>query len=133
MVVMLPGKELVSWLPDFQPPQGHLQVVGMLQFMSAIYHPSLPTPVYSVLVCFCLYGPFNCISFKKFSGQFLFFRSFSLLSALLVLSTIHLYGKVSFSPNIIPSGLLGSKHQFTDFQRNKSCIQQCEQSWWVAM
>ena len=31
-------------------PRAHLHVVGMLQFMSDINKPSLPTPFYSVLV-----------------------------------------------------------------------------------
>ena len=52
-------------------------------------------------VCFCLYGPFNCISFHKFSRQL---SAFSLcssgpISALLVLSTICLFLKVSFGPS----------------------------------
>ena len=32
-----------------------------------INQPSLPTAFYSVLASICLYGPFNCISFHKFS------------------------------------------------------------------
>ena len=32
------------------PPWAHLHVVGMLQFMSDMNQPSLPTPLYSVLV-----------------------------------------------------------------------------------
>ena len=65
-------------------------------------------------VYFCLYGPFNCISFHKFSRQLSVFSlcSSGLISALLVLSTIFLFMKVSFCPDIIPSGSLGSKHQF---------------------
>ena len=51
-------------------------------------------------VCFCLDGPFNCISFHKFSRQL---SAFSLCSsdlsyALLVLSTVCLVVKVSLSP-----------------------------------
>ena len=67
-------------------------------------------------VYFCLYGPFNCISFHKFPRQLsvLYLFSFGLSSALLVLSTIHLFMKFSFSPGIIPSGWLGSKHQLTN-------------------
>ena len=66
---------------------------------------------YSVLfcscVCFCLYGPFNCISFHKFSRQLSAFSIcffFGLNSAVLVLSTIHLFMKVSPSLDIILSG-----------------------------
>ena len=66
-------------------PRAHIHVVGMLGFVSVdINQSSLPTPLYSALgICFCHYGPFNCILFLKFSR----------------------------SPDIIPSGWLGSKHQ----------------------
>ena len=72
-----------------------------------INKPSLPTPFLS---CFCVYfslhGPFNCISFHKFSWQLSIFSHCpsSLISTLLVISTIYLFMKVSFSPDIIPSG-----------------------------
>ena len=67
-------------------------------------------------VYFCLFGPFNCISFHKFSWQLSAFQlcSSGLVSALLVLSTIYHFMKVSFSPDMIPSGWLGSKHQITN-------------------
>ena len=64
----------------------------------------------SALVCscvsFCLYGPFNCISFHKFSRQLSAFSlcSSGLFSALLVLSSIYLSMKVSFSPDVILCG-----------------------------
>ena len=53
---------------SYEPPQTHLHMVGMLRFVSFnINQLSFPTPFYSVLgICFCLYGPFNCISFLKF-------------------------------------------------------------------
>ena len=56
--------------------------------------------------CFCLCGSFNSISLHKFSRQFSVFSLCSpgLISALLVLSTIYFFIKVSFSPDIIPSG-----------------------------
>ena len=67
---------LLSW-----SPRAHLYVVGMLRFM--FWHK--PTELaHSLIFCscvyFCLYGPFNCISFHKFSRQppcfhTLFFRS----------------------------------------------------------
>ena len=62
---------------------------------------------------FCLYGPFNCISFHQFCLPLFVFSlcSSCLFSVLLVLSAIYLFVKVSFSPDIIPSGWLGSKHQ----------------------
>ena len=67
-------------------------------------------------VYFCLYGPFNCISFHKLSRKLSVFSlcSSDFISALLVLSTIYLFVKVSFSPDINPSGWLGSKHQLTN-------------------
>ena len=97
--------------------QAHFHVVGMLQFMSDMNQPSLPTHFYSVLVFFILflckflsYGPFNCV-FHKFSWRLPVFWlcSSSLISALLVLSTKYLFMKVSFSPDIIPCGWLGSE------------------------
>ena len=57
-------------------------------------------------VCFCLYGPFNCISFHKFSIQLsaLSLSSSGLNSALLVLLSTHLFMKVSLSSDIILFG-----------------------------
>ena len=99
-------------------PRVHLHVAGMLWFMSDINQLSLPTPLYSVLVYFYLCGPFNCISFHKFPDSFSFsdsvLSSSSLISASLVLSTMSLFMKVSFNPDIIPSGWLGSKHPLTN-------------------
>ena len=70
-------------------------------------------------VCLCLYGPFNCISFHKFSRQLSAFslRTSGLISAFLVLSTIYLFMKVSLSPDIILCGWLGLKHQLTKFRQ----------------
>ena len=55
-------------------------------------------------VYFCLYGPFNCISFHKFPRWLSAFSlcSSGLISALLVLSPMYLLLKVSFRPNIFP-------------------------------
>ena len=61
---------------------------------------ALPSFLFCSCVCFCLYGPFNCISFPKFSRQLSAF-SFcyaGLISALLVLSTICFFMKVFLSP-----------------------------------
>ena len=86
-----------------------------------VWHKSTE-PAQSFLFCscvfFCPYSPFNCISFHKFSRQISVFWlcSSGLISALLVLSTISLFMKVSFSPGIILSGWLGSKHQLTNYQ-----------------
>ena len=53
-------------------------------------------------VCFCLYGPFTCISFRKFSRLLSAFSlcSSGLISTLLVLSTAYLFMKVSLSPSL---------------------------------
>ena len=68
-------------------------------------------------VCFCLYGPFNCISFEKIIPTTLLFFSlfFWSFSAFLVVSTIYLFVKVSLSPDIILCGWLGLKHQLTNW------------------
>ena len=71
--------------------------------------------VHSFLFCpcvyFCLHGPFNCISFHKISRELSAFSlcSSGLISALLVLSSIYLFKKVSFSPDVIPLWLTGLK------------------------
>ena len=68
---------------------------------------SLPSPfLFCCCVCLCLYGPFNCFSFHKFSLECSGFSlcSSGLISSLLVLSTIHLFMKVSLSPDIIICG-----------------------------
>ena len=66
-------------------------------------------------VCFCLYGPFNCIPFHEFSRQLSAFSlcSSGLISAFLVLSTC-LVMKVSLSPDVILCGWLGLKPQLTN-------------------
>ena len=76
---------------------------------------SLPTLLILFLCLFLSYGPFNCISFHKFPRQLSAFLlcSSSPISALLVLSTVYLFMKVSFSPDIILCGWLGLKHQLT--------------------
>ena len=59
---------------------------------------SLPTPFCSALGIYsCHYGPFNCISFHKFSQQLSAFSLWSsgVISVLLVLSDIHLFLQVS--------------------------------------
>ena len=68
---------------------------------------------HSLLFCscgsFCLYDPFNCISFHIFSRQLSTSSlcSSGLISALLVLSTIYLFLKLSLSTDIILCGWLG--------------------------
>ena len=62
-----------------------------------INQPSLPTPFTLFFGLFLSSGPFTCISFHKFSRQFSVFSlcSPSFISALLVLSTIYFFLKVS--------------------------------------
>ena len=95
-------------------PRADHHVLGMLRLMpwhkpTELAHSLL---VYSY-VYFCLYGPFNCISFHEFSRQLSAFPlcSSGLNSALLVFSTIYLFMKVSLSPDIILCGWLSLKHQ----------------------
>ena len=96
----------------------HLHVVGMLRLISDINKQSLLLPFFKFCSCvyFCLYGLFNCISFRKFSLQLsvFWFCSSGLISTLLVFSTVCLFMKVSFSHDIISSGCLGSKKQLTN-------------------
>ena len=69
------------------PLRDHLDVVGMLRFMTDINQPSLPHSFFYFLFCSCvyfsLYGPFNCISFRKFSQQLFTFHSVLLVFSLL--------------------------------------------------
>ena len=95
-----------------QSPQAH--VVRMLRH-------KLTELAHSFLFCCCvyffLYGSFNCVSFHKLSKQLSMFSlcSSGFISELQVLSIIiYLFIKVSFSPDIIPSGWLGLKHQWTN-------------------
>ena len=80
--------------------------------------PELAHSFFILLLCLFLsfYGPFHCISFHKFSRQLSAFSlcSSGLISALLILSTKYLFMKVSLSPDVTPSGWLGSKHQLTN-------------------
>ena len=79
------------------PPLRYLDIVGMF----GINQPSLPTPFFFFLfssffcacVCFCLYGPFNCISCNKLSKQLSAFSlcSSGLISAVLVLSAFFFF------------------------------------------
>ena len=68
-------------------------------------------------IYFCLDDPFNCIHYINSPDKFPFFWlcSSGLIAILLVLSTVNLFMTVSFSPDITPSGWLGSKHQWTKY------------------
>ena len=77
--------------PRCASPRAHVHVVGMLRFMSLTQAAELAhSCLLCSCVCFCLYGPFNCISFHKFSRHH---SAFSVCSSgcyfcLLVLLTI---------------------------------------------
>ena len=86
----------------------HLHVVGMLRFMSDINQPSLPTPFNSVLISVSVFMALSTVFHFQIlptTLRFLtrFFRSY------LCLSTVYLFMKVSFSFDIIPSGLTKSR------------------------
>ena len=83
-------------------------------------------------VCFCLYGLFNYISVHKFSRQLSVFSlcSSGLISALLVLSTIYLFMKVSLSPDIILCGWLVLKHQLTNLANPRHKVLDCWHLHW---
>ena len=94
--------------PLTESPRAHLHVVGMLRFMSDINQPSVPTPFFFFFkfcscVHICLCGPFNYISFHKFSRQLSVFSlcSSSLVYALVVLSTIYLFLEKSASALVL--------------------------------
>ena len=82
----------------------HDITVYVWQKPTELAHPFL----FRSCVCFCLHDPFN----YKFSVFLL--CSSSLIFALLVPLTRYLFMKDSFSPDIPPSGWLGSKHQLTN-------------------
>ena len=68
--------------------------------------------VFCSCVCFCRYGPFNCISLHKFSRQlsaFLLCSSSGLISALMVLSTIYSLDESLPQPWYNPLWLTGLK------------------------
>ena len=109
-------------MPCFVNPAGSPSCGGdVAVHVLDINQPSLPTPFFFCsCVYFCLYCPFNCISFHKFFRQLSAFSlcSFGLISALLVFSGRYFFTKVSFSPDIILCGRLGLKHELT----NKPCF-----------
>ena len=111
-VEVTPGAVWSLPIPSGSPSRGDVTVY--------VWHKPAEL-THSFLFCscvyFCLYGHFNCISFHEFSWQLSIFSlcSSGLISALLVLSTIYFYMKVSFSPDIIFSGWLGSKHQIINW------------------
>ena len=77
---------------------------------------SLPTPFYSVHVSVSVFVALSTV-FHSINSPDNSPFSHSVLpafSALFVLSTMCLFMKISFSPDVIPSGCLCSKHQLTN-------------------
>ena len=75
-------------------------MVGMLRFYVFDINQVNLTLLFFLFLCLCLCGFFNFISFYKCSRQLSAFSlsSSGLISAVLVLSTIYLFVKVSLSP-----------------------------------
>ena len=84
----------------------HLHVVGMLQFMSHINKPSLPTPFYSVLVSISVFMALSTVFHSINSPDNSPFSDSNLPVLSLPYWSFQPYisMKVSFSPDIIPSG-----------------------------
>ena len=97
----------MPYVVDQLSPLAHLHVVGMLRFLSAINQPSLPTPFYSVLIFISVFMVLSTV-FRSINSPdnspFSHSVFFGLISALLVLSTMCFFSKVSFSSDIIHSG-----------------------------
>ena len=90
-----------------QVPAGSPSCGGdVMVYVIDINQPNLPTPFYSVLVsvsvCTALSTVFHLINSPDNSP--LSHSVLLVLSALLVLSTIYFFMRVSFSPDIIPCG-----------------------------
>ena len=78
--------------------------------------PSLPSPFYSVLVSIFVFMALSTVfhSINSPDNSPSSHCSNGLISALLVVASISHFMQVSFSPDIIPSGRLGSKHPLTN-------------------
>ena len=105
-------------------PGAHLNVVGMLRFMSltallSFWHKPAEL-AHSCLFCscvyFCLYGLFNCISFHLILPTTLLFLTLFFRSYFCLIGPFNhfFYIKVSVSADIILCGWLGLKHQQTN-------------------
>ena len=98
-------------VPAGLPSRGRDVVV----YVKDINQRSLPTPFNSVLVSVSVFRAFSTVFHSMNSpDNSPFSHSSGLIAALLVLSTICLFMEVSFSPDIIPSGCLGSKRLLTN-------------------
>ena len=82
----------ITLVPAGSPSRGGNVAV----YVFDINQPSLPTPFYSVIMSICVFMAFSTVFHPINSSN----NSPGLISALLVLSTIYLFIKVSFSPDI---------------------------------
>ena len=104
--------------PYLWVPAGSLSRVGdVAVYVFDINRPSLPSPFYSVLVSVSVFMAlstvFHSVNFPDNSLAFSLCSS-GLISALLVLSTVYLFMKVSLCPDKTLCGLTGFKHQLTN-------------------
>ena len=96
------GGELVNWC--FEPSQPQRMTARLTWWGCYVLCPShKPTELaqsffFRSCFCFCLYGPFNCNSFHKFSRQL---SAFLLCSSGLILPYWSLFMNVSLGPDII--------------------------------
>ena len=107
---------VVGLSPSAQSSRAHHYVVGMLRSVFDINQPSLPTPFIYVLVSVSVFMALSTVFHSinspdnsPFSHPVLPVLSLPYRSFQLYISVT-----VSVSPDIIPSGRLGSKHQFTN-------------------
>ena len=103
---------------SLESPRAHLHVVGdVAVYVFDVNQPSLPTPFHSVLVSISVFMAFSTVFHSINSpdnSPLSYFVPPGLISALLVLSIIYLFMKISFSPDIFLCGWLGLRHQLTN-------------------
>ena len=109
----------ISLLPMVVPAGSPSRGGDVTVYVFDMNQPRLPTPFYFVFVSISVFLALSTVFHSVYSpdnSPFSHSLFFGLISALLVLSNIYLFVKVSFNPDIIVSGWLGSKHQLTKFQ-----------------
>ena len=106
-------------LSEGSPPGSPSRGGDVAAYVKDINQPSLPTPFYSVFLSVSVFKTLSTLfhSINSHDNSPLSHCSSSLISALLDLSTKYLLRKVSLSRDIILCGLLGLKHQLTNFQK----------------
>ena len=111
------------------PSHGGDVTVYVWNKQTELAHPFFYSVLVSISVFMALSTVFcfiNSLSNSPFSHSYLS----GLISALSHLSAICIYMKISFSPDIIPSGWQGSKHQLTNKQTlaNSNGVSQSKQA-----